>query len=105
MTYVYCRQMWIDQYLKWNPNKFDGSKEIFFPADSIWKPEIFVFYSSQQTSAIESNLNVRINHAGEIRYYAPFSTKSLCPIDVKYFPFDKQHCVINVSTALAAIDT
>ncbi|KRY30972.1 Neuronal acetylcholine receptor subunit alpha-10 [Trichinella spiralis] len=52
------------------------------------------FLYSTEGSSIKGDLNVRVNSDGVVRYYVPFTTTSLCPIDVKYFPFDKQHCVI-----------
>ena len=44
---------------------------------------------------LRSNNDVRLNHTGHLRYYIPFTTESLCPIDVKYFPFDKQVCSVS----------
>ncbi|KAL1244135.1 Neuronal acetylcholine receptor [Trichinella spiralis] len=86
--------VWTDEYLRWEPSNYENSVEVYLPASSVWKPEIFVFYSSKEGSSIKGDLNVRVNSDGVVRYYVPFTTTSLCPIDVKYFPFDKQHCVI-----------
>uniref|UniRef100_A0A915CE66 Neurotransmitter-gated ion-channel ligand-binding domain-containing protein n=1 Tax=Parascaris univalens TaxID=6257 RepID=A0A915CE66_PARUN len=34
------------------------------------------------------------NYTGHLRYYIPFSTESLCKLDVKFFPFDIQQCTL-----------
>lgn len=38
---------------------------------------------------------LRVNHTGGIRWWLPFTVTTLCPIDVKYFPFDAQICTLN----------
>ena len=37
---------------------------------------------------LQSNNDIRVNYTGNVRYYIPFSSESLCKLDVKFFPFD-----------------
>jgi hypothetical protein len=39
---------------------------------------------------------VQVRHDGNIRAFVPFTARTLCPINVKYFPFDKQDCIFKV---------
>ncbi|VDL76756.1 unnamed protein product [Nippostrongylus brasiliensis] len=43
---------------------------------------------------LQSNNDIRVNHTGHVRYYIPFSSESLCKLDVKFFPFDTQQCTL-----------
>ena len=38
------------------------------------------------------NTRVILRHDGQAKWLAPVLLKSKCPINVKYFPFDEQHC-------------
>uniref|UniRef100_A0A0M3HIP7 Neur_chan_LBD domain-containing protein n=1 Tax=Ascaris lumbricoides TaxID=6252 RepID=A0A0M3HIP7_ASCLU len=48
------------------------------------------YFSHHYNQAVRliSNNDVRVNYTGHLRYYIPFSTESLCKLDVKFFPFD-----------------
>uniref|UniRef100_A0A1I7UEW0 Neurotransmitter-gated ion-channel transmembrane region n=1 Tax=Caenorhabditis tropicalis TaxID=1561998 RepID=A0A1I7UEW0_9PELO len=43
---------------------------------------------------LQSNNDIRVNYTGHVRYYIPFSSESLCKLDVKFFPFDVQQCTL-----------
>ncbi|KAE9416630.1 hypothetical protein Angca_009711 [Angiostrongylus cantonensis] len=43
---------------------------------------------------LQSNNDIRVNYTGHVRYYIPFSSESLCKLDVKFFPFDTQQCTL-----------
>ncbi|VDD96377.1 unnamed protein product [Enterobius vermicularis] len=47
-----------------------------------------------QAVRLISDNDVRVNYTGHVRYYIPFSTESLCKLDVKFFPFDIQQCTL-----------
>lgn len=38
-----------------------------------------------------------INDNGRLRMFIPVTSRALCPINVKYFPFDTQNCTFAVS--------
>uniref|UniRef100_A0AC35U184 Neur_chan_LBD domain-containing protein n=1 Tax=Rhabditophanes sp. KR3021 TaxID=114890 RepID=A0AC35U184_9BILA len=63
-------------------------------SSEIWIPEFSLYYSLNFNDAVKllSNNDVRVNYTGHIRYYIPFSTESLCKLDVRFFPFDIQQC-------------
>uniref|UniRef100_A0A914W1P9 Neurotransmitter-gated ion-channel ligand-binding domain-containing protein n=1 Tax=Plectus sambesii TaxID=2011161 RepID=A0A914W1P9_9BILA len=85
---------WQDEFLQWNPKDYEGAKEIFLSSTDIWVPEISLYYSHHfnEEVVLSSNNDVRLNYTGNLRYYIPFSTESLCKLDVKFFPFDIQSC-------------
>uniref|UniRef100_A0A0N5AYV8 Neur_chan_LBD domain-containing protein n=1 Tax=Syphacia muris TaxID=451379 RepID=A0A0N5AYV8_9BILA len=89
-------QYWKDDFLRWDPEKFSNSTEIFLSSKEIWIPEFSLYYSHHfdQAVRLKSDNDVRVNYTGHVRYYIPFSTESLCKLDVKFFPFDIQQCTL-----------
>ncbi|VDK66283.1 unnamed protein product [Onchocerca ochengi] len=96
----HCRNFgvyyWKDDFLQWNPKDYDGATEIFLSSNDIWIPEFSLYYSHHFNQAVKllSNNDVRVNYTGNVRYYLPYSTESLCKLDVKFFPFDIQQCTL-----------
>lgn len=37
-----CLQVWTDEFLVWDPEEFDGIKEISLSSDSVWIPDVIV---------------------------------------------------------------
>ncbi|PAV58878.1 hypothetical protein WR25_08874 [Diploscapter pachys] len=81
---------------KWDPSSYEGATEIFLSSSDIWIPEFSLYYSLNFNDAVklQSNNDIRVNYTGNIRYYIPFSSESLCKLDVKFFPFDIQQCTL-----------
>uniref|UniRef100_A0A7E4ZUU1 Neur_chan_LBD domain-containing protein n=1 Tax=Panagrellus redivivus TaxID=6233 RepID=A0A7E4ZUU1_PANRE len=40
--YCWLEQYWKDEFLTWDPNQFNGLKELHVPVDMIWKPDLLV---------------------------------------------------------------
>nr|CAD2182858.1 unnamed protein product [Meloidogyne enterolobii] len=87
---------WQDEFLQWEPDTYEGATEIFLASTDIWIPEFSLYYSVNFNDAVklQSNNDVRVNFTGHVRYWIPFSTESLCSMDVKFFPFDIQRCTL-----------
>ncbi|KAF7630819.1 hypothetical protein Mgra_00008919 [Meloidogyne graminicola] len=87
---------WQDEFLQWEPDTYEGATEIFLASTDIWIPEFSLYYSVNFNDAVklQSNNDVRVNYTGHVRYWIPFSTESLCSMDVKFFPFDIQRCTL-----------
>lgn len=39
---VPCPQHWTDEFLRWDPARFDNLTQISLPAESIWVPDILI---------------------------------------------------------------
>ncbi|CAB3397308.1 unnamed protein product [Caenorhabditis bovis] len=92
----YFTNYWEDDFLKWNPSSYEGAEEIFLSSSDIWIPEFSLYYSLNFNDAVklQSSNDIRVNYTGHVRYYIPFSSESLCKLDVKFFPFDVQQCML-----------
>lgn len=84
-------------FLSWTPALYGGATFIDVPQGLVWKPDLQVQNSlSGFTELGGSFMNVRVSSNGDISWkpYVIFDTK--CPINIKFFPFDKQVCPINI---------
>uniref|UniRef100_A0AAF5CYP8 Neurotransmitter-gated ion-channel ligand-binding domain-containing protein n=1 Tax=Strongyloides stercoralis TaxID=6248 RepID=A0AAF5CYP8_STRER len=87
---------WTDEFLRWNPSDYEGAEEIFLSSNDIWIPEFSLYYSLNFNDAVklQSNNDVRVNYTGSVRFFIPFSTNSLCQLNVAFFPYDIQTCTL-----------
>ncbi|XP_022909410.2 acetylcholine receptor subunit alpha-like isoform X2 [Onthophagus taurus] len=97
-TNLWVEQSWYDYKLRWEPKEYGGVHMLHVPSDHIWRPDI-VLYNNKIFSA-DGNFEVTlatkatIYHQGLVEWKPPAIYKSSCEIDVEYFPFDEQTCVL-----------
>lgn len=88
---------WRDDFLSWTPASYGGVTFIDVPQGLVWKPDLQVQNSlSSFTELGGSFMNVRVSSNGDITWkpYVVFDTK--CLMNIRFFPFDKQICSINI---------
>ncbi|VDK71508.1 unnamed protein product [Litomosoides sigmodontis] len=89
----YFHIWWIDPALKWNASEFNNITRTFIPTKWFWKPELYLYHSIHgNVLDYASNALAEISVSGRLRIFVPITTHALCPISVKYFPFDVQNC-------------
>ncbi|CAG5134979.1 unnamed protein product, partial [Candidula unifasciata] len=96
-TNCWINQMWIDPKLRWEPMKYGNISTVNMPYDSVWLPDVVLYNSAHITSESVST-NVILQSTGEVMWLAMVIFKSSCAIDVKYFPFDTQHCILEFAS-------
>lgn len=42
-AYLWIRQVWVDAYLKWNKDDYDGLDTIRIPSSYVWRPDIVLY--------------------------------------------------------------
>lgn len=42
-AYLWIRQVWVDAYLKWNKDEYDGLDTIRIPSSYVWRPDIVLY--------------------------------------------------------------
>ncbi|KAK0398611.1 hypothetical protein QR680_002672 [Steinernema hermaphroditum] len=95
---AYFDVWWFDKFLPWNATDFDGITLTFVPAKWVWKPEFYLYHSIQgRTPEYAADATAEIRSDGRVRMFIPITSRALCPINVKYFPFDTQNCSFYVS--------
>ncbi|XP_077596179.1 neuronal acetylcholine receptor subunit alpha-10-like [Stigmatopora nigra] len=91
-TYLWVRQVWMDAFLTWKTDDYDGLDTIRIPSSYVWRPDIVLYNSADDEFSSSMETNVVLRHDGQVMWDQPAITKSSCSVDVAFFPFDVQHC-------------
>ncbi|CAG2108338.1 unnamed protein product [Medioppia subpectinata] len=97
----YFRQSWRDSRLAFM--KRPGIDALFVGAevsDKIWVPDTFFANekSAQFHRATTENTFIRIKSNGEVLRSIRLTITSSCPMNLQYFPMDRQSCTIEVES-------
>ncbi|XP_072472929.1 5-hydroxytryptamine receptor 3A [Notamacropus eugenii] len=101
-TYIWYRQFWTDEFLKWNPADFDNITQLSIPIDYIWVPDILIneFVDVGKSPNIPY---VYVRHQGQVQNYKPIQVVTACSLDIYNFPFDVQNCSLTFTSWLHTI--
>ncbi|XP_051903058.1 neuronal acetylcholine receptor subunit alpha-10-like [Hippocampus zosterae] len=91
-TYLWVRQVWMDAFLAWKKDDYDGLDTIRIPSSYVWRPDIVLYNSADDEFSSSMETNVVLRHDGQVMWDQPAITKSSCSVDVAFFPFDVQEC-------------
>ncbi|XP_033750113.1 neuronal acetylcholine receptor subunit alpha-10-like [Pecten maximus] len=91
---VWLRMNWEDCRMKWNVSDYDDIDHFSVPYDAIWIPDITVYDSASDEVMMPGKEDhiATIYNDGSVFYNFPTVLKSICRVDVTYFPFDTQKC-------------
>lgn len=91
---VWLRLVWNDYQLQWDEADYGGISVLRLPPDKVWKPDIVLFNNADGNYEVRYKSNVLIYPDGEVLWVPPAIYQSSCTIDVTYFPFDEQTCIM-----------
>ncbi|CAG7723103.1 unnamed protein product [Allacma fusca] len=91
---VWLRLVWNDYQLRWDEADYGGINVLRLPPDKVWKPDIVLFNNADGNYEVRYKSNVLIYSHGEVLWVPPAIYQSSCTIDVTYFPFDQQQCIM-----------
>ena len=80
----------------------DNLKDQFLklPSQLIWVPD--TFFVNEKTAlfhqATTENQFLRIMHTGDILRSIRLTIKATCPLNLEYFPMDKQMCTLEIES-------
>jgi len=99
-TNVWLDQEWRDELLTWNPADFGGLQRIRIPCDLIWLPDIVLYNNADDFSGQYMRSLALVNHTGGVFWPPPTKFRSTCLVDVAFFPFDDQTCILKLGSWL-----
>ncbi|CAN7982904.1 unnamed protein product, partial [Ixodes hexagonus] len=93
-TNLWVEQYWHDYKLTWDPSEYGGVDMLHVPSDHIWRPDIVLYNNADGNFEVTLSTKALLNYTGRIQWKPPAIYKSSCEIDVEYFPFDEQTCLM-----------
>ncbi|VDM65415.1 unnamed protein product [Strongylus vulgaris] len=91
---VWLKQVWMDRRLAWDPKNYGGVSVLYIPYEMIWVPDIVLYNNADSYYNITISTKATLHHSGQVTWEPPAIFKSLCQIDVRWFPFDEQQCYL-----------
>lgn len=94
-TNVFIDQAWRDENLRWEPANYSQIRSIRVPSKRVWLPDTFIYNNADDGSTgFMQGTYVLLNHDGIVVWPVPVKLKSSCKVDITYFPFDDQECIL-----------
>lgn len=93
-TNVWLTQTWSDTKLKWDPVQYGGVDRLYVPSEEIWLPDIVLYNNADGNYEVTLMTKAILFPDGIVYWEPPVVYKSSCSMDVEFFPFDKQLCVL-----------
>jgi len=93
-TNLWVEQFWRDYKLEWDPSEYGGVKSLHVPADHIWRPDIVLYNNADGNFEVTLATKATLHYTGDVAWKPPAIYHSSCEMDVEYFPFDEQTCVM-----------
>ncbi|XP_018019541.1 acetylcholine receptor subunit beta-like 2 [Hyalella azteca] len=91
---VWVVQKWHDYKLRWDPEEYGGVEMLYVPSEHIWLPDIVLYNNADGNYEVTLMTKATLKYTGEVNWKPPAIYKSSCKIDVEYFPFDEQSCIM-----------
>ncbi|XP_031556612.1 neuronal acetylcholine receptor subunit beta-3-like [Actinia tenebrosa] len=96
-TYAWVNQYWRNELLTWDPAQYGGIKIIYVDPKDIWVPDVLLYSNIDEEDRFGGGkytykANVALSHDGGCVWLNPAIFKSICMVDVTFFPFDDQTC-------------
>uniref|UniRef100_A0A3P8QRG9 5-hydroxytryptamine (serotonin) receptor 3B n=1 Tax=Astatotilapia calliptera TaxID=8154 RepID=A0A3P8QRG9_ASTCA len=101
-TSIWYRQVWTDEFLVWDPDEFEGIKEISLSSEAIWIPDVIIseFVDEGKSPPIPY---VYVNSSGSVKNKRPIQAVLACTLEMYAFPFDKQNCSLTFRSLLHSV--
>nr|AHC70334.1 nicotinic acetylcholine receptor [Schistosoma mansoni] len=97
-TILWLDLKWSDYHFHWNASDYENIRQINLPPERIWKPDILLYNSASEKFDQIFPTKVIVRNNGHIQWVPPGLFHSICDIEVNWFPFDSQNCIMKLGT-------
>ncbi|XP_073848732.1 nicotinic acetylcholine receptor alpha4 isoform X2 [Musca autumnalis] len=97
-TNLWVEQSWYDYKLRWEPKEYGGVHMLHVPSDHIWRPDIVLYNNADGHYEVTLMTKATVHNSGLVMWQPPAVYKSSCSIDVEYFPYDVQTCILKLGS-------
>ncbi|XP_058902725.1 acetylcholine receptor subunit epsilon isoform X2 [Kogia breviceps] len=91
-TSVWIGIDWHDYRLNYSKGDFGGLEILRVPSELVWLPEIVLENNIDGQFGVAYEANVLVSEGGYVSWLPPAIYRSICAMEVTYFPFDWQNC-------------
>lgn len=85
---------WRDERLVWDPAKYGDIEKIVFPSSHLWIPSLQLLNGIAIHNDYDNFNDCKLNYNGNISCSSDFIFKTICSVNLKHWPYDMQHCII-----------
>ncbi|CAH8866743.1 unnamed protein product [Trichobilharzia szidati] len=97
-TIMWLDIKWTDYHFQWNLSDYENIRQINLPQERMWKPDILLYNSASEKFDQMFPTKVTVRNNGQIQWVPPGLFHSICDIEVNWFPFDSQNCILKFGT-------
>jgi cation transporter family protein len=95
---IWLRHWWKDGNLGWDPELYNGIADIAVNTEpgaehSVWVPDIYLYNTAEKPMEQLDYSRAHVYYDGSIIWSRPGIITSTCTFDLRYFPYDTQHCL------------
>ena len=95
---IWLRHWWKDGNLVWDPEQYNGITDIAVNTEpgaehSLWVPDIYLYNTAEKPMEQLDYSRAHVYYDGSIIWSRPGIITSTCTFDLRYFPYDTQHCL------------
>ncbi|XP_060587046.1 acetylcholine receptor subunit beta-type unc-29-like isoform X1 [Ruditapes philippinarum] len=103
----YFRIHWTDEVITWNPADYAQTNTIKVPVTEIWTPSLIILKAFDGDGVVgNSNTDIaKISDVGYVQWVPEGIYSVVCHVDIKYYPFDEQTCIITYYVSDETITT
>lgn len=90
----YIDVSWSNELLTWT-TATNPITELLLPQDNFWKPSLVLSNSVESLEELgHSSYKMRVKNTGEHTWTVGVVSRTGCPVDVSFYPFDNQTCEV-----------
>ncbi|CAH8635150.1 unnamed protein product [Heterobilharzia americana] len=93
-TNCWCMHKWTDSLLRWNESEYGNIKTVRIFPSQIWTPDIKLYNFADERLREQREARVVVSSTGETLWLPQALFKSTCEVEISYFPFDTQICML-----------
>ncbi|XP_076116896.1 neuronal acetylcholine receptor subunit alpha-7-like [Mytilus galloprovincialis] len=88
---------WVDSRMSWNPSDYNYTNTMLFSQNVVWKPTLLSINPFSKIDQLGKDFMTVRYYPNGFAYWSPGEVlSSSCSVDVTYFPFDQQTCIITL---------
>ncbi|BHF84059.1 Neuronal acetylcholine receptor subunit alpha-7 [Sparganum proliferum] len=91
---IWIDMNWEDYHFRWNPASFGNITSLNLPYNTVWRPDVLLYNCADEKFDRLYPTNVVIRHTGMMQWLPPGLFKSTCNMNILWFPFDEQTCIL-----------